>query len=265
MSDPEHPQSVRNHYNSISDTYDRRYEINPLKGVEEALRDLIAEIGARRVLEIGCGTGHWLKTLAPHVDRIIGLDSSSGMLRRANDLPKPIELVCGSAESTPFAGSSFDLIFVVNALHHFSDRQGFIERTPHLLRSGGALATIGLDVPSAIGHWVIYDYFPGAIEFDQARFPLWEQVISWMWAAGLVVPPLRTVEHISDEKRGRAILDDHFIQRHGTSTLMGLTDSQYRAGIDRVKLAIAQAEARGEEAVFKTEFQLKMAVGHVQG
>jgi hypothetical protein len=58
-----------------------------------------------------------------------------------------------------------------------------------------------------------------------------------MCTAGLVIPPLRTVEHISDEKRGGATLDDNFIQRHGTSTLMGLTDSQYRAGIDRVKPA----------------------------
>jgi hypothetical protein len=43
---------------------------------------------------------------------------------------------------------------------------------------------------------------------------------------------------------------------------MGLT---YQAGVDRAKLAIAQAEARGEEASFKTEFQLTMAVGHVRG
>ena len=58
MSDPETPQDLRKYYNSVSDTYDRRYEINPLNGTAEALRNLIAEIGARRVLEIGCGTGH---------------------------------------------------------------------------------------------------------------------------------------------------------------------------------------------------------------
>ena len=81
MSDPEHPKGVRNDYNSICDKYERRYEINPLKGVEETLRGLIAEINARRVLEIGCGTGYWLKTLLPYVDQIIGLDFSSGMLR----------------------------------------------------------------------------------------------------------------------------------------------------------------------------------------
>ena len=56
MSDPEHLKGVRNDYNSISDKYERRYEINPLKGVEETLRGLISEINAQRVLEIGCGT-----------------------------------------------------------------------------------------------------------------------------------------------------------------------------------------------------------------
>jgi ubiquinone/menaquinone biosynthesis C-methylase UbiE len=264
MSDPVHSQNVRNEYNAVSGTYDRRYEINPLNGVARALQDLIAELGARRVLEAGCGTGHWLKALVPCVDRIIGLDSSSGMLRQAPALPGSIGLVCGSADSLPFEGSSFDLIFVVNALHHFNNKQGFIERARYLLRPGGALAVVGLDVPSAIGRWVIYDYFPGAIEYDQSRFPLWEQVRSWMLAAGLAVRPLRTVEHISSRKRGRAILDDHFIQRYGASQLMGLTDAQYQAGINRIKAAIAEAEARGEEAVFNAELQLKMAVGCVQ-
>ncbi len=115
-----------------------------------------------------------------------------------------------------------------------------------------------------IGHWVIYDYFPGALEYDQSRFPLWEQVIAWMSAAGLAVRPLCTVEHIHYEKRGCAILDDHFIQRHGASEFMGLTDAQYQAGIDGIKAAIAEAEARGEEAVFSSAFQLKMAVGYLQ-
>ena len=248
-------------YSSISGTYDRRYEINPLKGVEHALRGLVSDTSARRLLEVGCGTGHWLKTLAPDVERVVGLDSSIGMLRRVLDLGDRIELVCGSADSLPFALSSFDLIFVVNALHHFDDKRGFIERAEHLLRPGGGLAVIGLDVPPAIGLSVIYEYFPGALEFDRSRFPGWEQVGSWMAAAGLAVQPLRTVEHIRYEKHGRAILDDHFIQRHGGSVFMGLTDSQYQAGIDRINLAIAAAEARGQEAVFKSELQLKMAVG----
>jgi ubiquinone/menaquinone biosynthesis C-methylase UbiE len=261
MPNPEDWQQIRSNYNSISGTYDRRYQINSMNGVAEALRGLVAEIGARRVLEAGCGTGQWLKTLAPHVDWIVGLDSSSGMLARATDHRGPIELVCGSADALPFAEGFFDLVFAVNALHHFSDKQGFVEHARRLLRPGGALATIGLDVPSAIGHWVVYDYFPGAIEFDQSRHPPCEQIELWMKAAGLSVRPRQTVEHIRSQKRGRSILADHFIQRQGTSTLMGITEAQYQGGIDRIRLAIAEAEARGEEAAFNTDMQLKMVVG----
>jgi SAM-dependent methyltransferase len=265
MSNPELPQDIRKSYNSISDTYDRRYEINPLNGTAEALRNLIAEIDARRVLEIGCGTGHWLKTLASQVERIVGLDMSSGMLLQARDPASSIDLVCGSADSPPFSGKSFEIIFVVNAIHHFKEKQQFIEKARNLLKPGGALAIIGLDVLSAIGHWVIYDYFPAALEYDKSRFPLWEQVQSWMKTAGLAVRPLRIIENIRYEKRGRAILDDHFIQRYGASQFMGLTDAEYQGGIASIKSAINKAEARGEEAVFKSELQLKMAVGRIQG
>jgi len=225
---------------------------------------LISEIGARRVLEIGCGTGHWLKTLASQAECMVGLDSSSGMLLQARDPASSVKLVCGSADSLPFAENSFDIVFVVNALHHFNEKRQFVEKAQYLLKAGGALAIIGADVPSAIGHWVIYDYFPGALEYDQSRFPLWEQVQSWMKAAGFAVSPLRTVEFIEYEKRGRAVLADHFVQRHGTSQFMGLTDAQYQAGIDRIKSVIAETEARGEEAVFKSELRLKMAVGRIQ-
>jgi SAM-dependent methyltransferase len=41
------------------------------------------------------------------------------MLRQALDPTGIIGVVCGSADSPPFAAHSFDFIFVVNALHHF--------------------------------------------------------------------------------------------------------------------------------------------------
>jgi SAM-dependent methyltransferase len=253
-----------NDYNPIAGTYNRRYAINPLRGVAEALRDLIAKAEARRVLEVGCGTGYWLESVSPYIDRAFGLDPSVEMLRHALNRKGRISLMCGSAEFLPFAEHTFDLIYVVNALHHFGDKPGFIAQAHNLLKPRGTLAIIGLDVPSAIGHWVIYDYFPGALEYDQSRIPLWEQVESWIRQAGFAAQQPRTIEHISYQKRGRTILDDHFIQRHGTSQFMGLTDSQYQAGIDRIRATLAKAEARGEEAVFRSEIQLKMAVGRVQ-
>ena len=44
---------------------------------------------------------------------------------------------------------------------------------------------------------------------------------------------------------------------------MGLTEAQYQAGVDRIKLTIIEAEARGEEAVFRSDIRLKMVVGRI--
>jgi hypothetical protein len=40
---------------------------------------------------------------------------------------------------------------------------------------------------------------------------------------------------------------------------------QYLTGIDRIKAAVAEAEARGEEAVFSAKLQLRMVVGRDRG
>ncbi len=250
-------------YNRVSAGYDGRYVQNPLSGVAATLRDLIVQVGARRVLEVGCGTGHWLETLAPQVEQIVGLDPSTGMLTQAQARTGNIALVNGRNDALPFADGSFDLVYVVNALHHFSDKPGFPAAVKRLLRPGGALALIGHDVPSAVGHWTVYEYFPETLEIDRARYPLWADVQAWMTATGYTVEPLRVAQHIHKEHRGRSVLSDHFLQRGGTSQLFLLTDAQYQAGIDRITRVIEEAEARGEEAVFRTDIQLYVAVGRV--
>ena len=45
-------------YDSIAGRYDRRYQIHEYAGVRAALVDFAGE--SRAVVEVGCGTGHWL-------------------------------------------------------------------------------------------------------------------------------------------------------------------------------------------------------------
>jgi ubiquinone/menaquinone biosynthesis C-methylase UbiE len=50
-------------YDVIAPKYDARYAQNPLAGVSRELRALVAQSQARDVLEVGCGTGHWVGEL----------------------------------------------------------------------------------------------------------------------------------------------------------------------------------------------------------
>lgn len=51
-------------YDSIATGFDRRYLENDYSGVESALRVFVGRKSTGRALEVGCGTGHWLRLLS---------------------------------------------------------------------------------------------------------------------------------------------------------------------------------------------------------
>jgi SAM-dependent methyltransferase len=77
----------------------------------------------RRVLEVGCGGGRWLRVLAGWGAReVVGLDFSSAVDQAAHltrALPQ-VQVVRGSALEMPFA-PVFDLVVSIGVLHHLHD------------------------------------------------------------------------------------------------------------------------------------------------
>src|SRR6185369_4016868 len=152
-------------YDQVAPTYDQRFAHYAAteKGIGATLIDLVRELRAERVLEVGCGTGHWMSMLAPLGCRVYGLDRSLGMLSRAR--PGGLRnLIQGSANALPFPGATFDFVFCVNALHHFADAALVIRNCRELLRPGGALAVIGMNPHGRRDRWYLYEYFPGTEE-----------------------------------------------------------------------------------------------------
>jgi SAM-dependent methyltransferase len=253
-------------YDKVAPTYDQRFAhyAGAPKGVAAALIDLVGEVQAGRVLEAGCGTGYWLRNLNPLDCTVYGLDRSTGMLRLARSAGLP-NLARGDAESLPFPGAAFDLVICVNALHHFAEAPRFIHEGRRLLRPGGALAVAGMDPHSGRDRWYLYDYFPGTRELDLRRYPSSGTIVNWMIAAGFDPVRWQVVERLHETRSGREILDEPMLQKNATSQLTLLSDEQYAAGIARIRAAIAQAEAAGEEITFPVDISLQMVVGFVQG
>lgn len=121
-------------YDVIAPRYDARYAQNPLAGVSRELRTLVSISQARDVLEVGCGTGHWVIELFPLVRRIVGLDFSFGMLEQARAQNDALLLTNGDANLLPFPSASFDLVLSLNALQHYTDPRAFISEARRLLR-----------------------------------------------------------------------------------------------------------------------------------
>ena len=73
-----------------------------------------------------------------------GLDLSFEMLRNARAVDSRYLVVQASAVAPPFVAASFDLVFSLNAFHHFPDKVGAIKQVC-LVRPGGALGIVSFD------------------------------------------------------------------------------------------------------------------------
>ena len=83
-------------YDRIAPSYNQRFVDGGTRGTAAALRSLAAGANAERILEVGCGTGHWLATLHPVGGQLYGLDLSTGMLEQADQQQAPLALVSRS-------------------------------------------------------------------------------------------------------------------------------------------------------------------------
>ena len=244
---------------------------------------MVASLGARsgeaaagglRVLEVGCGTGHWLAALgeegAPRsLDGVsvplhrFGLDLSRGMLARAAGRDAQLHLVEGAAGQLPVAAHSLEFVSCVNALHQFAAPAHFLHQAARLLRSGGALAVVGIDPhdPHERADNFVYRYFPQAEGIDRARYPSHAQVAAWLGEAGLGAIERRLAGRAVNHQQGRAVLDFPFVQRHSSSTMALMSDEAHEAGLARLRAAVEEAEAAGEVPHFPYDLRFTIVVG----
>jgi ubiquinone/menaquinone biosynthesis C-methylase UbiE len=82
--------------------------------LETMRRTGVAELASKRILEVGCGTGHWLREFTKwgsRVENVWGIDLLRDRLSKARASCSPeIRLQCGSAAELPFPDATFDLV-----------------------------------------------------------------------------------------------------------------------------------------------------------
>ena len=95
--------------------------------------------GARRILDLGCGTGFFLAELEERHPGSVGLDISHDMLKVSDQYVPGAKLVTGDAERLPFHPGSFDTVFCKGSLHHTRDHVGFLANCREALGRDGVL------------------------------------------------------------------------------------------------------------------------------
>ncbi len=248
-------------YDRLAAEYDRRFVPGQVSDTGRALLEQAEQVNPRWILEVGCGTGHWLEVLSAPDRSLIGVDYSRGMLVQAQVKLNPAQLVQGVARQLPFKSGEFDFVHCIHALHHFVDPRAFITEVHRILRPGGKLVIMGGDTPKNKADWYIYQYFEGSFETDLDRFPLWEKVCEWFEMSGFDRLELVEVEHIRERRIGRDIFLDPFLQKHACSQLALLSEGTYQEGLNRIESDLVEAENEGQDLEFKSEISIKMLSG----
>ncbi len=140
-----------------ADTYDRSYlQQLVFEPVHEALGLALGPLDALLVLDVGCGTGILTRALARRSARAVGVDPAPRMVAKARENRADVSAtyVVATAESLPFADSSFDAATASFTVHHWRDAGRGIAELARVLRSGGRLAIADMDLPSP-ARWLL--------------------------------------------------------------------------------------------------------------
>jgi SAM-dependent methyltransferase len=222
-------------YDTVAPAYDRRYE-RRYEGIEATLRAFVAAPPpARAVVEVGCGTGHWLASVADAVARRVGLDPSAAMLAAARAKAPGALLVRAAAERLPLADRSADRVVCINAVHHFADRDAFAAEARRVLRPGGGIVVVGLDPHADVGRWWIYETFPSAHRLDRERYPSTAAIRALLERAGFAACETAVAEAIVAAVPFAEAAARGYLDRRSTSQLMVIDDAEYESGLARLE------------------------------
>ena len=255
-------QNLFLNYDHIAPHYNQRYPGQQPTQRGLALLGLAGQVKAQQILEVGSGTGFWLNLLAQTNAKLYGLDYSVGMIAQARQQPAPLQLARGTAIKLPYQNDSFELVYCLDAIHHFVDHRAFISEAFRVLKPGGALAVIGFDPHDESTQWYIYNYFDQVYDHDLRRYPAGKSVLAWMEASGLENVSSQNVEHVSNVYMGEGVFHDPYLKHNSTSQLALLSQETYQAGLDNIKLAIAGVGKPNESLNFRSDFFIKLYLGY---
>lgn len=207
-------------------------------GVLTAIQQAADDLAARRVLEVGVGTGNVLSALTGGFQRL-GIDPSRGMLEQAATRDGLL-LAQARAEALPLAAESIDLAYSVDVIHHIGDRARAAHEIARALRPGGRLLIATDSWDDIAARVPLASYFPETVPVELERYPPIERIELELAAAGLQIMP---AIHVS---RTYALTDIRGYETRSYSSLLYISDDAHQHGLARMRADLAHGpiEAR---------------------
>ena len=197
-------------YRLWANTYDD--EPNPMLSLEQRiLGPLLPPLVDRDVVDLGCGTGRWLKALQGAGARsLLGMDFSPEMLHVAKSkLAGVADLACADCGSASLEANSTDVILANFVLSYVEDVTGLVETASRALRPGGSIFITDIHSDTAVAlNWRRGVHGERGFREIRAQQRTIEEIISVFEKANLNValvlePRFGDEERLIFEKKGK--------------------------------------------------------------
>lgn len=131
----QHYDEIAEGWSDVIDSPGRKHILWP------AVRDLLPDVAGKRVLDAGCGDGHYSAWLTEQGATVVGIDASRGMVEtaRARHGDRIEFQRADLAEPLPFDDDSFDVVLCQHVLSHLPDIDTPLREFARILEPGGVL------------------------------------------------------------------------------------------------------------------------------
>jgi ABC-2 type transport system ATP-binding protein len=134
------------YWSRFAEGYEEGVEYIVGTSIQNAItKKLSEERNLGKVLELGCGTGYFTKTISKNAEHVFATDLSDEMLQEArNKLEKYSNITIKKigCENISFPQQSFDAVVAVNLLHFIEKPEVCLKESYRVLKDGGLLILV---------------------------------------------------------------------------------------------------------------------------
>ena len=143
-------QPSRFDFGGMADSYDewyetrlgRTYDAFEKRAIERMLPD---PIDGGRLLDVGCGTGHWSAFFSEHGFAVTGVDISPEMIAVAREKRiANVSFEIADAHSLPFEDELFDMVAAITTLEFVRDPEVVAREMARCTRRPGGVILVGV-------------------------------------------------------------------------------------------------------------------------